>query len=180
MISNPNPTKKQRLSRRGGALVAFLLVFAASGCALLMQQVQPPRFSSVADRQEEIRLLLPSAQRPAGGVAIRMWARVENPNPVALTLSRMAGTLFLEGARTAQVDFPLGVPLAAAGDTIIPLEVSLSFSDVPGLAEAFATVLTRNRVAYRLEGTLAVDAGVLGQPTFGPTTWLQGEAQVLR
>jgi hypothetical protein len=170
-----------RVSRvQGGAAAAALLLLGLGGCATLGQVIQPPRFSNVADREEEIRFLAPSAQRPAGGVSIRLWARVENPNAMGLTLTRMAGNLYLEGARAAQVDFPLGVPLLAAGDTIIPLDVNLSFADVPGLADAFTAVLTRNRVGYRLDGTLAVDAGVLGQPSFGPSTWLQGEARVLR
>jgi hypothetical protein len=166
--------------RRLGVALSALVLAGNAGCAMLGQVVLPPRFSTVADREEEIRFLAPSAQRPAGGVSIRLWARVENPNSVGLTLTRMAGNLFLEGARAAQVDFPLGVPLLAAGDTIIPLDVNLSFADVPGLADAFGAILTRNRVGYRLDGTLAVDAGLLGQPSFGPSTWLQGDARVFR
>jgi len=30
-------------------------------------------------------------------------------------------------------------------------------------------------VAYRLEGTIGVDAGQLGQPVFGPLTLLRGD-----
>jgi hypothetical protein len=33
----------------------------------------------------------------------------------------------------------------------------------------------REPLAYHLEGTIGVDAGQLGQPTFGPMTILRGE-----
>ena len=38
------------------------------------------------------------------------------------------------------------------------------------------TNLQRNKlVPYRLEGTIGVDAGRLGQPVFGPMTLIRGE-----
>ena len=37
---------------------------------------------------------------------------LRNPNPFSLTLGTLKGTLFLEDARAADVDFPLGLPIA--------------------------------------------------------------------
>ena len=37
-----------------------------------------------------------------------------------------------------------------------------------------AARLSREPLAYHLEGTIGVDAGQLGQPTFGPMTLLRG------
>jgi hypothetical protein len=136
--------------------------------------------SVVSERPAELRLLGPSAERPMGGIAIRLWARVENPNAVGFTLSRFVGDLHLEDTRSASVDFPLGIPLPASADTIVPFDLSLSLSDVPALADIVTRGLTRNSVAYRLSGTVAVDAGVLGQPSFGPSTWLAGDMRVFR
>lgn len=153
-----------------------------TGCASLglNSVVQPPRFATVEGQPAELRLLGPSTSRPLGGATIRLWARVQNPNPFGLTLAALAGNLFLEGTRAAEVRFPLGLPLLAGGDTIVPLDVNVSFADVPDLADVAQRIFSQNRVAYRLDGTVTVDAAPLGQPSFGPSTWLQGETRILR
>ncbi|MGQ0715375.1 MAG: hypothetical protein ACT4PJ_16885, partial [Gemmatimonadaceae bacterium] len=73
-----------------------------------------------------------------------------------------------------------GLPLQASGDTVIPLDLSISFADIPELADEIAGALTGQTLEYALRGTLAVDAGPFGQPSFGPATWLQGEVRVVR
>lgn len=165
------------------AAATALVVAGMAGCAGLGGLgafVQPPRFSVASGQSAEVRVLAPSAQRPLGGAAVRLYAQVENPNSFGLNLSHLAGNLFLEGARAADVSFPLGLPLSAQQDTVIPIEIALSFSDLGDLADVAAQVFASNEVDYRLDGTLSIDAGALGQPTFGPQTWLQGSAQVLR
>ena len=160
-------------------VVAAVLV---AGCASLGLEtlIQPPRFSTVANQQAELRVLGPSTSRPLGGAQVRLWARVENPNAFGVTLAALRGNLHLENSRAAEVSFPLGLPLLAGRDTVIPLDVNVSFSDLPSLADAVQRIVNRNLVAYRLDGTVTLDAGAFGQPTFGPTTWLQGETRVVR
>jgi hypothetical protein len=162
------------------ALLAGTLLL--SGCAALGLggMIQPPRLSSVDGRDAELRLAAPSANRPLGGATIRIWTRVQNPNTFGLTLASLAGNLFLEGERAANVDFPLGMPLSARADTIIPIDITVSFADLPGMVNIAERILRQNNVGYRVDGTLSVDAGPLGQPSFGPTTWLQGQSRVLR
>jgi hypothetical protein len=121
----------------------------------------------------------PSANRPLGGAQLRIYARVENPNAFGLTLAALRGNLFLQNAQAADVDFPLGLP-PASGSTVVPIDINISFSDMPGLVDAAQRILTQNRVGYRLDGTVSVDAGPFGQPAFGPRTWLQGESRVMR
>jgi hypothetical protein len=168
--------------RTVAAAAALSGAMLLGGCATLGlgAVVQPPRFSTVEGREAELRLAPPTASRPLGGATIRIWARVENPNSFGMTLASLAGNLFLEGERATAVDFPLGLPLQARGDEIIPIDLTISFADVPGMVNVAQRILTQNRVAYRLDGTLAVDAGPLGQPSFGPRTWLQGQSQILR
>jgi hypothetical protein len=105
---------------------------------------------------------------------------VANPNAFGLTLAALHGNVFLEGTRAADVNFPLGLPLQAGRDTIIPLDITISFADVPGLVNMAQRIIAQNRVAYRLDGTVTVDAAPFGQPSFGPQTWLRGETRVLR
>ncbi len=162
------------------SLICVLGLLGAASCATLRDVVQAPRFSVASGRSAELRLLGPSLQNPLGGAAIRIWARVENPNPVGFTVAGVTGSLFLEDTRAANVDFPLGIPLLAAQDTVIPLDISLRWSDLPGLADIATRLITRSAVGYRLDGTVRVDAGVLGQPSFGPSTLLRGELTVSR
>lgn len=160
---------------------ALLLLFALlPGCATLGQVIHPPVFRVAEDHPEEIRLLAPGPGRPLGGAAVRLYARVQNPNPLGITLSLLEGGLLLEGRQAAQVSFPLGVPLQPGQEALVPLEISVSFSDIPNLAGTLTRAVTGSPIDYRLDGSVGVDAGVLGQPTFGPMTLLQGSARVTR
>jgi hypothetical protein len=153
---------------------------ATGSCATLSQIVQPPQFSVAEGRDSQIRILGPSLSRPLGGASLRIWTHVRNPNAFGLTLAALQGNIFLENERAGEVNFPLGLPLTAAGDTIIPLDINISFSDLPGLVDVAQRIVSRNRVAYRLDGTLTVDAAPFGQPSFGPSTWIRGESPVIR
>ena len=64
--------------------------------------------------------------------------------------------------------------------TVVPIDLSISFSDVPGLANVIRRAANRQPLAYHLEGTIGVDAGQLGQPVFGPMTLLHGEMRGIR
>lgn len=158
--------------------VALLL----SGCASLglADLVQPPSFSAAAGRASALRLLRPSAQMPLGGAALRLWTRVRNPNSFGINLAGMDGELYLENARAALVDLPLGLPLSAAQDTVIPIDLSVNLADLPRLAGQLADALGGGSIAYRLDGTVAVEAGAFGRQSFGPGTIMSGAVDVTR
>lgn len=164
------------------AAATFVTVLGLStgNCATLNQLVQPPQFSVAQGRDTQLRLLGPSTSRPLGGASLRIWARVQNPNAFGLTLAALRGNIFLENEQAGEVDFPLGLPLTASGDTIIPLDVNISFADVPDLIDVVQRMVSRNSVEYRLDGTVTVDAAPFGQPSFGPSTWLRGESRIIR
>ena len=157
-------------------LAVVLMLTALSGCATLgpLTAVQPPTLSVAAGREAEIRLLAPSVRNPLGGATVRLWADVGNPNPFGVVLSSLAGSLTLEGTRAADVDFPWGLPLVAGQDTIVPIDVSVSFAELPGLGEVLPQAVSRGEVDYSLDGTMRLDAGLLGQPSFGPMNLLSG------
>jgi len=136
--------------------------------------VQPPTFRQT-ERPAEVRLAGPSVNRPLGGATVRLWTEVTNPNPFGFTLGTLDGTLFLEDSRAAAAAFPLGLPLGAQQSSVIPVEPSISFSDLPGLADVVRRAARREAVDYRLDGTIGVDAGRLGQPVFGPMTLMRGD-----
>jgi hypothetical protein len=152
-----------------------LAVLILQGCVAMNSLgtlIQPPRFEQIPGRPAEIRL------QGVTGAGIRLWTRVTNPNPFGLRLGTLKGTLYLEDSRAADADFPLGLSLAAGGDSELPIDISISFADLPGLSGIARRILGRQPVPYRLEGTVGVDAGRLGQPVFGPMTVLRGETSV--
>lgn len=168
-----------RRATRAAVLIGALPLL--SGCATLAQLgIQAPQFTVDNTQQAQLRLLGPSLGRPQGGAAIRLFARVRNPNPIGITLSRVAGGLALEGQNAAQVDFPLGVPLQGNTETVVPLDISVNFNDIPGLANVLLRAATGQSIRYALRGTVGVDAGMLGQPTFGPMNLLEGSARIGR
>jgi hypothetical protein len=181
----PSADEAMKKRRRSTAALGAILLGSLSlaGCAslgALAQAVQAPRFRVAGEFEPQIRLLGPSLQRPLGGASVRLWAGVTNPNPIGLVLSSLQGDLSLEGVQAAEVSFPLGLPLAASQDTVIPLDIAIDFSRLPRLAELIPRALGQGSVAYRLDGTVGVDAGMLGQPTFGPMQLLQGSIRTGR
>jgi hypothetical protein len=161
-------------------IVGALLVLTLSACAGLEQLrglVQAPRFEQAPGQQAEIRVHGPNATHPLGGAGVRLWTRITNPNAFSLTLGTLRGTLHLEDARAADVDFPLGLPLRASEQTVVPIDLSISFSDLPALANVARRAANRQPLAYHLEGTIGVNAGQLGQPVFGPMTLMRGEVR---
>jgi hypothetical protein len=165
---------------RSTLVVGLNVVLGCSlaGCATLGQLrgfVQPPHFEQADGRPAEIRLAGPSRLQPIGGANVRLWMRVSNPNPFGVTLSTLQTTLRLDGQRAATGDFPLGLPLGASQDSVIPVELAIDFRDVSGLAGVIRSAAGGDRVEYELEGTVGIDAGRFGQPTFGPMSLLRGE-----
>ena len=144
--------------------------------------VRPPRIAQAADRPAELEIVGPSSGSRLGGASVRLWAEVENPNPFGILLDRLDGTFFLEDTRAARVDFPLGLELGARDEAIVPLDVTIDFDDVSALADVVRRALSDREVGYRIEGTMGVDAGPLGELTFGPMDMLEGQldASVVR
>lgn len=159
-------------------LAAVVTLPACASLGALGQLVQPPRFSEAGEHQSEIRLLPPRAGLPLGGAGLRVWTRVTNPNPFGLTLNTLRADITLEGARAASGEFPLGLPLTAGGEAIVPIDLSFSFADLPGLADALRRATSGAPLAYQVDGTIGVDAGRLGQPVFGPMQLWTGELTV--
>lgn len=178
---------RTRVRTRTVWILAALLIAAAivfmGGCGALAplgRLVQPPRFDQADDRPPELRIMAPSPSDPAGGAAVTLWLEVTNPNPFGFTISTLDTMLSLEGHRATSGRFPLGLPLGAGAQTIVPVELSIRFADVPGLAGVLRQAVTGRAVGYELEGTVGIDAGRFGQPTFGPMRMLGGELRVLR
>jgi hypothetical protein len=164
--------------KRSKSWLAWLLPAVALVACATLGGILPLRFSEAEDRDSELRLLGPSSSRPLGGAALRLWARVENPNAIGVTLTEIEGDLLISDAEAIAVDFPLGLPLVALQDTVIPLDVSIGFDDLPRLGGIARDALTGRPLPYQLDGRFGVAAGPLGDVRFGPLTILRGEFRV--
>jgi hypothetical protein len=162
------------------AAILALLLSACAGLDQLTRIVQPPRFEQAEGQPAQLRILGPSRTMPVGGAGVRVWLKVTNPNAFGFTLSTVNATLELEGSRAAEGDFPLGLPLTAGQESVVPLDLQVSFADLPGLGNALRTLAVGGRVGYELNGTVGVDAGRLGTPTFGPMLLTRGDMRVVR
>jgi late embryogenesis abundant protein len=161
--------------------LAIVLLACSTGCATLESLralVQPPKFEEAEGQPAEIRLLGPGTDRPLGGAGVRIWTKVTNPNPFGIRLGTLSGTLLLEGTRAATADFPLGLPLSPGQENVIPIDLTISFSDLPALASTLRRAARNETIPYTLDGTIGVDAGKLGQPVFGPMTLVRGDLRV--
>ncbi len=159
-----------------GAIVAAVLMTGCGGAlGTLGRLIQPPTFSQAEGQATEIRVSPPSLNNPLGGAGVTLWLEITNPNAFGFTLSTLQTTLLLEGGRAATGDFPLGLPLGAGQTTVVPVDLSISFADIPGLAGAIRRAAGGQPIAYDLDGTVGIDAGRLGQPTFGPMRLVSGE-----
>ena len=164
-------------------VLAVMSTLPIAGCASLgglSQIIRPPQFQQADGQPAEIRILAPSRALPVGGASVRMWLKVTNPNPFGFTLRTVNTTLSLEGSRAAEGDFPLGLPLTAQQESVVPLDLSISFAELPGLAGTLRKLAVGGRVGYELEGTVGVDAGRFGTPTFGPMLLTSGQMRVVR
>ena len=158
-------------------LAVVLVSILCTACASLdgfRAFIQPPRFSQADDRPSEIQLTGPTVSAPSGGATIRLWTTVSNPNRFGVTLGTLRATLHLESSPAATIDFPMGLPLQPEGQADVPIDLFVSFQDIPGLSQAITRVVSRQPIAYELEGTIGVSAGAFGEPVFGPMTLLRG------
>ena len=155
-------------------MAVLLLSLSCASLGQLARVIQPLRFSEVPGQQSTIRLAGPSSRQPLGGAALRLWTRISNPNPVGITLSTLRADVSLNGTHAATGDFPLGLPLAAGAETDVPLELSIDFADLPGLADVLRRAIASQQVPYEVDGTFSIDVGSLGRPRFGPMRLFQG------
>jgi hypothetical protein len=162
-------------------LVVLVVIALTAGCASLgplAQIIRAPTFRQADNQPAELRLIPPSVRQPLGGAGIRLWLEVANPNPFGFTLSTVNATLALEGTRAAAGDFPLGLPLGAGQQSVVPFDLSINFADVPGLAGVLRQVASGGAIDYQLDGTVGVAAGRLGAQTFGPMLLTRGNVRI--
>ncbi|MFC4455967.1 LEA type 2 family protein [Deinococcus sonorensis] len=146
------------------------LALTLAACAP-RQVIQVPTF-----QVQSVRLTgldLPLGGRPATAY-LTLNLRVQNPNPLPLRMANIAGTFVLDGQEVGRVNLP-DVALPARGEALQRADVSLPLT--LNSLSSFLRVARGQQVSYRLDGSFTADLGLLGRPTFGPFTLVQGLLQ---
>src|SRR2546428_5160661 len=94
-------SKPMHSMRRWVMLMAVAVMTACASLGPLSRIVQPLRFAEAENQPAEIRLVGPGTDHPLGGAVVRLWTRIDNPNPFGLRLAMLRTTLLLEGSRAA-------------------------------------------------------------------------------
>ena len=125
------------------------------------------------DQPAEIRL------QGLTGAGIRLWTRVTNPNPFGLRLGTLKGTLYLENSRAANADFPLGLSLGTGSESVIPIDISISFATrLPGLSGVARRIWRASRCHTGSKGPSASTPAAWGSRFSVEMTLLRGDTVV--
>ncbi|MGB8931448.1 MAG: LEA type 2 family protein [Anaeromyxobacteraceae bacterium] len=155
-------------------LALALLVVAAAGCSHRKPRPPPPaplpvalpKIAFEAAKLDEIKFT---------HALLTFRARVDNPNPFPLSVSRVRFDVLLEGKPAAQGDvsaafaIPAMTPDRIPGSGSISFPVAIRFGAVPGFA---AVMATQKEAGYALTGAVSFSTpfGVVDVPIQGGGT----------
>lgn len=165
-------------------LVSVLLAIGMFGCAPISGKhatVRPLIFERPPVIQPTItgtgvRFIAPRPGMPSGGALVTLAPRVMNPNSFEVTLQTLKGTLYMDERRVGIADLQPRRVFDARADTWMKIDVIVDFSNQPTIEAIVRRVQAGQRIHFRLEGTINLDApGVGSGMVFGPTTLFYGE-----
>jgi LEA14-like dessication related protein len=124
------------------------------GCATLQNVVQRPALSFERANLAAISL---------GGATLDVVFKVDNPNPIGLSIDQINTRFLIDGKQLVASSPPGGLALPANGSTELRLPLTFRFVDV---AETVLAFLTKQQANYRLEGDVGVrtPSGLLRVP----------------
>ncbi|MBW3670853.1 MAG: efflux RND transporter permease subunit [Acidobacteria bacterium] len=125
--------------------------------------------------QQDKNYLVAIAQLPDAATLDRTEAVIREMSEIALQQPGVESAVAFPGLSVNGF-----VTASNAGIVFVTLDPHEERTESGMSANEIAGALTGQTLEYALRGTLAVDAGPLGQPSFGPSTWLRGDVQVVR
>jgi hypothetical protein len=159
-------TIKATLTTLGLAAVASL---GLSSCfPRASAGVQPPRI----EVEDTVLLKLnPPSLGIAPEAVLGLKLKITNPNPFGVNIARVQGKLYLDDGESGGVEIP-GLNINPTGTSRVETQISIPLNE--GNLNRFIKVVQGKSVTYRVDGTLTLEAGVLGKPVLGPYTVFQG------
>lgn len=152
-------------------LLAPLLALCLAACMPTQPIIAVPTFQVQSVRLTG--LTLPTFTSSATAY-LTLQLSVNNPNPIPLHMANVAGNFVLDGNQVAVINLP-DVDLPARGSAT--QQANLTLPVTLTTAASFLKVARGQQVSYRLDGTFTADFGLLGRPSFGPFTLVQGVIQ---
>lgn len=157
------------------SVLAALALTACAPAQLAGPVVQVPTFEARNMHLSSLTLA-PAGGLPGGGqgaaAGLELTVQMYNPNPFPVRLHSFSADLFLTGQRAAALILP-DVALPARGTATQTVQASVPVN--LNVAAEWLKVARGQAVPYRVDGSFTADLGVLGQPTFGPLTLVQGQ-----
>lgn len=120
---------------RTAALAALLATAAACGGA---RSVPPPPPLAIDPPSFRAEAFLPQAV-DAFGVTFALTGRIENPNPLRLSVARFTYAFDVLGARIGAGQVSSDLVLPASGAVAVMVPVRLRWTDIPGFLGVLAT-----------------------------------------
>jgi LEA14-like dessication related protein len=142
--------------RRALIVSALLLTLLLTACATLEQVGQVLEGQKPSASVQGLRL----TGLDMSGVDLTFDVKVDNPNPVGISLSALDYDLKLFGSTFLQGDQPMGMKLAANGSSQVQVPVRLGFQQ---LLNSFQQLKGAKAVAYQLDLGMGFDVPLLGQ-----------------
>jgi len=137
--------------------LAALLVACGGG-----PRVPPPLMVPVDPPVLRIDSFLPQAF-DATGVTLALQGRIENPNPVALSVARFAWAIEVEGQPVGSGQIPGRVSLPARGAVPVAVPARLSWASIPNF---LAVLVSRDSLPFHVSGAAEVPgpSGIMELP----------------
>ncbi|ULH16433.1 LEA type 2 family protein [Deinococcus sp. KNUC1210] len=152
-------------------LLAPLLALGLAACMPSQPIIAVPTFQVQSVRLTGLTLPTFSSSATA---YLTLQLLVNNPNPIALHMANIAANVVLDGTEVTKINLP-DVDLPARGSAVQRADLSIPVT--LATAANFLKVARGQQVSYRLDGTFTADLGLLGRPSFGPFTLVQGVLQ---
>jgi LEA14-like dessication related protein len=136
------------------ARLALVSIVAALAACAGRPRLPPPPVTPVEPPRLVVESFVPQ-EADALGVTLAVQGRIENPNPVDLSVSRWTYQLQVEGQPAGSGQLTANLLLRRAGAVPVTIPARLGWANVPGF---LAMLATRQSVAVRVSGVASVRA----------------------
>ncbi|MCU7850815.1 MAG: LEA type 2 family protein [Candidatus Thiodiazotropha sp. (ex Monitilora ramsayi)] len=144
------------MSRKVLLLLVLIYAISLSGCATLEQVGQVLEGQKPTAQVNGVRLTGLDFE----GMDLAFDVQVDNPNPVGISLAGLDYDLSLLGSRFLKGDQPMGMKLAANGNSSVEVPMRLGFQQ---LLSTYQQLKGADSAGYQLDLGMGFDVPVLGR-----------------
>ena len=132
----------------------FLLSLLVLSCATLESVFREPQVSFSTFKITEINF---------DSIDVLFTYKIDNPNPIGITLPRFAYNLFVEDASFVSGTSEKPISIAQQNSSLVDIPLTLSYED---LIKVVGTLLSRNEAGYKITTDFFLNIPVIGERKF--------------